>query len=149
MTKHIVTAAQEMSVTLEGLVRLLDDGVEATLTRERRELEQFRTRSRQMFDYMPIAISNTAEKTPGAETLSVCLVTLLMDDYKGTRSHEPGTFTGADTANLIGCGKRLFELLRAAGLRPSLNVENRFNRGNGKRYDELCIFIEVSPSAFK
>lgn len=157
MTKTIVTAAQVMSTTLSGLVRLLDDGVEATLNRERRELEQFRTRSKQMFDYMPIAISNEAEKVASSGTqktsetgmLSVCLVTLLTDDYDGTISHEPGTFSGADVANLKACGKRLFDLLRSAGLRPSLSVENRFNRGNGKRYDELCLFIEVDPTAFK
>lgn len=144
-----ITAAQAMSTTLRGFIRLMDDGVEATIARDRLELEQFRTRTKNMFDYLPVAVSLAAEKAAAQGALSVCLVTLLDGDYEGSTSYEPGKFDGADATRLKGVGKRLYDLLHAAGLRPSLGVENRFNRGNGKRYDCLCLFVEVDPAAFK
>jgi hypothetical protein len=149
MTPTIMTPAQELRNTFDGMIRLLDDGVEATIARERRELEQFRTRSRNMFDYIPVTVSLAVEKTPEAKSIKACLVTLLDGDYDGATSYTPGEPANAEVARLKGVGKRLYELLQAAGLRPTLDVENRFNRGNGKRYDYLCIFIEVDPSAYK
>lgn len=146
-------SATENSVrdSFTGVVQMLFDSVEATIAREHAELALFKQRSKLVLDYLPLAVDLARKNRPADARgpLKVCLYIVWDGEYDGALAVPKESSPETDIAKLQGTGKRIHDMLKAAGMRPTLGWDKRFSRANGQTNNVLCHFIEVDPAVYQ